>query len=80
MVICGFSEVCFRHLEAWTQRIDVLMEAVVKQARTTSHFCLVACDVNVDPVNSQKGLWFKEECMIVEAQEVASRVAPQARK
>ena len=38
------------------------MEAVVKQARTTSHLWLVACDANMDSSEFRRGMWFKEEC------------------
>ena len=37
------------HSEGWTPRNGALMEAVVKQARTTRHPWLVACDTNIDP-------------------------------
>ena len=34
------------HPEGWTPKNDATMEAVVKQARTTSHPWLVTCDAN----------------------------------
>ena len=43
------------------------MEAVVKQARTTRHPSLVACDANMNPV--EKSLWLKEQRMFMNAPE-----------
>ena len=36
-------------------------EAIVKQARTTRHPWLVACDSNMKPEDVKKSLWFKEK-------------------
>ena len=46
-----------------------LMEAVVKQVRTTRHPWLVTCDANMDPAGFRKALWFEEWCMLIEAPE-----------
>ena len=54
-----FAEM-FWHSEGWTPRNVALMEAVVKQARTTRHLWLVACDANMDPEDFKKSLWFIE--------------------
>ena len=35
------------HSEGWTPRNEELLEAVVKQAKTTRHSWLVACDANM---------------------------------
>ena len=35
------------------------MEAVVKQARTTRHAWLIACDANMCPEDFEKSLWFQ---------------------
>ena len=43
------------HPEGWTPKNDAIMEAVVKQARTTSHPWLVACDANVDGGGFKRG-------------------------
>ena len=45
------------------------MAAVVKQARTTRHPCLVACDANKDPEDFRRGLRNKDKCMFIEALE-----------
>ena len=41
--------VYFWHSEGWTPRNEALLEAVVKQANTTRHSRLVACDANTCP-------------------------------
>ena len=48
-------------------RNEALMEAVVKQARTTRHPWLVACDANMDPEDFKKSSWYKCRCMLIEA-------------
>ena len=53
--------VYFQHSEAWTSSNEALMEAVVKQARTTTDHWLAACDANVDPKVFRRGLWFQKE-------------------
>ena len=37
----------FWHSEGWTLRNEALLEAVLKQARTTRHPWLLACDASV---------------------------------
>ena len=49
--------VYFSHSVGWTPRNEALMEAVVKQARTTRHPWLVACDGNMNPEDFKKSLW-----------------------
>ena len=39
----------------------------MKQARTTRHPCLVACDANMEPEDVKKSLWFKNRYMFIEA-------------
>ena len=57
--------VLFCHSEGWTPRNEALLEAVLKQARTTGHPWLVACDANMCPEDFEKSLWFQRErrCM-----------------
>ena len=49
------------HSEGWTPKNEATMEAVVKQARTTSHSWLLACDAKMDRNEFRRGMWFKEE-------------------
>ena len=52
----GGLRVCsvyFWHSEGWTPRNEALMEAVLKQARTTRHPWLIVCDANM--------FWFQWE-------------------
>ena len=65
--------VYFWHSEGWTPRKESLMEETVKQARTTRHPWLMACDANMDRQNVRKSAWFKEQCTIFEASK-ASRL------
>ena len=59
-------------------RNEALMEAVVKQARTTWHSWLIACDANVCPEDFKKSLWFESRHMFIEApgQGVSTRKGP----
>ena len=61
--------VYYWHSEGWTSRNEALMEAVVKQARTTRHPWLIACDANICPEDFRKSLWFKRRHMFIEAPE-----------
>ena len=45
------------------------MVAVVKQARTTKHPWLVACDATTDAEDFQRSLWFMEKCMFMKPRE-----------
>ena len=45
--------------ECWSQRSETLMDAVVKQVRTTKHAWLIACDANVSPEDFSKILWLQ---------------------
>ena len=49
--------VCFWHSEVWTPRNEALLETVLKQARTTRHPWLTACDANVGPEDFEKSLF-----------------------
>ena len=51
----------FWHSEGWTPRNEALLEAVLKQARTTRHQWLIACDANMCPKDFEKSLWFQRE-------------------
>ena len=62
----------FWHSEGWAPRNEALMEAVVKQARTSGHPWLVACDANMDPEDFKTSLWYKDSCMYFEAPEQGS--------
>ena len=64
--------VYFWHSEGWAPRNEALLEAVLKQARTTRHPWLIACDANTCPEDFVKGLWFQREHMHVVAPKKAS--------
>ena len=49
-----------------------MLEAVLKQLRTTRHPWLVACDANMGPEDFDKSLWFQREQMHVVAPKEAS--------
>ena len=53
----------FWHSEGRTPRHEVLI--VVKQARTTRLFWLVACDVTMDFEDFNRRLWFREKSLFV---------------
>ena len=57
------------HSEGWTPRNEAWLEAVLKQARTTGHPWLIACDANMCPEIFAKSLWFKKEVVHVVAPE-----------
>ena len=59
----------FWHSEVWTPRNEALLEAVVKQANTTRHPWLVACDAYT---YFEKSLWFHWVQMHVVAPKEAS--------
>ena len=59
--------VYFWHSEGWTPRVEALLEAVVKQAKTTIHLWLIACDPNMCLEDFEKCLWFQRELMLVVA-------------
>ena len=63
--VCG---VFFCHVFMVRGRMDeneALMEAVVKQARTTRHPWLVACHANMNPEDFRKSLWYKSRHMFI---------------
>ena len=64
----GFA-VYLWHSDGGTPRQEALMVVVVKQARTTRHLWLVACDVTFGPTDIECGLWFKEKCTFMEPPE-----------
>ena len=64
--------VYFWHSEGWTPRSEALLEAVLKQTRTTGHAWLIACDANMCPEDFKKSLWFQRELMHVVAPKEAS--------
>ena len=56
--------VYFWHSEGWTPRNEALLEAVLKEARTTRHPWMVACDANMCPEDCEKACGFeRNECM-----------------
>ena len=55
----GLFSVYLWHSEGWTPRNEALMEAVVKQVRTTRHPWLTACDANMCPEDFKTSLWFR---------------------
>ena len=67
--------VYFWHSDGWTPRNEALLEAVVRQAKTTRHQWSVACDANMCPEDFEKSLWFRREWMHV----VAPKEAPTCR-
>ena len=40
-------------------RNEALLEAVVKEARTTKHQWLTACDANMSPKDFEESVWFQ---------------------
>ena len=46
----------FWHSEGWTPRNEALLEAVLKQAKTTRHPWLIACGANMCPGDFEKEL------------------------
>ena len=66
------SQVCFWHSEGWTPRNEALLETALKQAKTTRHPWLMACNANMDPEDFEKTLWFQRERMHVVAPQEAS--------
>ena len=61
--------VYFCHSEGW---IRALLEAVAKQAHTTRHSWLVACNANMCPEDFERSLLFRRERMHVVAPKEAS--------
>ena len=61
--------VYFWHSDGW---IRALLEAVAKQAHTTRHSWLVACDANMCPEDFERSLLFRRERMHVVAPKEAS--------
>ena len=59
--------VVFWHSDGWTPKNEALLEAVLKQATTTRHPWLKACDANMCPEDFEKSLWFQRETMHVVA-------------
>ena len=49
----------FWHSEGWTPKNESLMEAIVKQMRTTKHPWLRACDADMSPEDFKKSLPFQ---------------------
>ena len=72
--------VYFWHSEGWTPRNEALLEAVLKQARTTGHPWLMACDANMCPEDFEKSLWFQREQMHVVARKKHARAGRKAQK
>ena len=64
--------VYFWHSEGRTARNEALLEAVVRQAKTTRHPWLVACDAYMCPEDCEKSLWFQRELTHVVAPKEAS--------
>ena len=63
----------FWHSEDWTPKNEALLEAVLKQAKTTRHPWLMACDANVRVQKILKRVfWFHRDLMHVVAPKEAS--------
>ena len=56
--------VYFWHSEGYVEN-EVLLEAVLKRARTTKHPRLTTCDANMSPEDFEKSLWFRKDNMHV---------------
>ena len=52
--VCGFLPYTSWHSEGWTPRYEALMEAVVKQTRTTWHPWWIGCNANMCPEDLQE--------------------------
>ena len=63
--VCGFFCRIFGIQKGGRLRTEALMEAVVKQMRTTRHLWLVACD-NMNPEDFKKSLGLTEKSMFFE--------------
>ena len=72
--------VYFWHSEGWTVRNEALLEAVLKQARTTRHPWLIACDANMCPEDFEKSLWFQRGLTRVVAPKEASTCRSKGKK
>ena len=68
----GVFPVYFWHSESWTPRNEALFEAVLKQAKTTRHPWLIACDATMCLEDFDKSLWFQRELMHVVAPKAPS--------
>ena len=64
--------VYFWHSEGWTPRNEVILETVLKRARTTKHPWLIACDATMSPEDFEKSFWFRKDQMHVIAPEGVS--------
>ena len=61
------------HSEGWTPRNEALVQAVLKQAKTARHPCLLACDANMCPEDFEKSLWFqRDRCMQLSPKEAST--------
>ena len=65
--VCVFSLYIFWQSQGWSPRTDVLLEKVVKQAKTTKHPWLIACDANMNATNIEKRVWSQSKHMLIEA-------------
>ena len=55
------------HFEGWTPRYEALLQAVVKQARTTRHPWLIGFDANMRPEDFETSLWFRSKHTSIKA-------------
>ena len=62
----------FWHSEGWTPRNVVLLVAVMKRVKVTTHHWSIACDANMCPEDFEKSLWFQKEQLCVVAPKEAS--------
>ena len=70
--VCVSSRCSLWHSEGWTPRNEALLEAVLKQARTTRHPRLIACDAKMCPEDFGRSLWLQRELMHVVVPKEAS--------
>ena len=68
--------VYFWHSEGWAPRNQALLEAVLKQAKTTRHPWLVACDAKMCLGDVEHSLWFQRDRMHVAAPNECRLKAP----
>ena len=67
------------HSEGRTPKNEALLEAVVKQVRTTGHGCLTACDTNMCPEEFWKSFGsMADTCSLRRQKEAFQPVDPKA--
>ena len=70
---------CLQH-PCGTRRNEAILEAVLKRAKATKHPWLVACDVNMSPVDFEKSIRFRKDRMHVKIPEGVSKCRSKSAK